>query len=220
MKRTNEARHPVRTSVGMPVVVFPGFGVGDLSTIAIRRVLGSSGYRPHRWCLGVNLGDLRSLVPKAVARTEELSDRYGKRVGIVGWSLGGVIARDVARHRPGVVRGVVTLGSPAVGGPRSTAFAPFYEHVLKMDLNKIERATAERNRRPIRVPVTSIYSRRDRVVDWEACIDPVNEHVRHVEVDVGHLALGFNPKILRLVAQELDEIPELKGCRPGEVSGL
>lgn len=188
-----------------PVAVFPGFSAGDLSTFVIRRYLQNAGYRVHRWRLGVNRGRVPALIPKVVSRTELLFQRYQQPVSLVGWSLGGVLAREVARERPELVRSVVTLGSPVIGGPKYTRAAPFYERVLGEDLDAIERAVEERNRIPISVPLTAIYSRRDTVVNWEACIDHYNEHCEHIEVDASHLSLGFDPKVLQLVERAIEE---------------
>jgi len=191
-------------TVAGPVAVFPGFAAGDLSTFVLRRYLQSVGYRVHRWRLGVNKGNVPALVPKLVSRTESLVERYQEPVALVGWSLGGVLAREVARERPELVKCVVTLGSPVVGGPKYTRSAGFYERVLKHDLDAIERTVEERNQIPIRVPITAIYSRRDAIVQWRACIDHYNAHCRHIEVDASHLSLGFDPKILRLVRSALE----------------
>ncbi len=191
--------------MGFPVVVFPGFSAGDLSTFVIRRTLQNAGYRVHRWRLGVNRGDVPALIPKVVSRAEGLYEGYGEPVSLVGWSLGGVLAREVARERPEIVRGVVTLGSPVVGGPKYTRAARFYERVLGEDLDAIERAVEARNQIPITVPLTAIYSKRDTVVKWEACIDHYNAQCEHIEVDASHLSLGFDPRVLKLVLRALEE---------------
>jgi surfactin synthase thioesterase subunit len=187
------------------VAVFPGFSAGDLSTFALRRHLQRRGFRAHRWRLGVNRGDVPVLIPQLIARTEALTERHGEPISLVGWSLGGVLAREVARERPDIVRGVVTLGSPVIGGPKYTRAAGFYKTVLKQDLDEIERSVEERNRIPIEVPLTAIYSKRDRIVQWDACIDPFNPQCRHIEVDASHLSLGFDPKVLRLVSEALGQ---------------
>ncbi len=189
------------------VAVFPGFSAGDLSTLALRRHLQNRGFRPHRWRLGVNRGDVEALIPQVVARAESLSERGGQPISLVGWSLGGVLAREVARERPDLVRGVVTLGSPIIGGPKYTRAAGFYKTVLKQDLDEIERSVHERNQIPIEVPLTAIYSKRDKVVQWEACIDRFNSHCEHIEVDASHLSLGFDPKVMKLVSARVGQHP-------------
>lgn len=188
-----------------PVAVFPGFSAGDLSTFVIRRSLQKAGYQVHRWRLGLNGGRVPTLIPKVVARTESLFERYKQPVALVGWSLGGVLAREVARERPEIVKSVVTLGSPVVGGPKYTKAAKFYEQVMREDLDAIEQAVEERNRIPISVPLTAIYSRRDAVVRWEACIDHYNPQCEHIEVDASHLSLGFDPRVLQLVRRAIEE---------------
>ena len=197
-----------------PVVVFPGFSAGDLSTFALRRHLDKRGFRVHRWRLGVNRGDVPSLIPQVVARTEALHERYEEPISLVGWSLGGVLAREVARERPDIVRGVVTLGSPVIGGPKYTRAAGFYRNVLKQDLDEIEKSVDERNQIPIRVPLAAIYSKRDRVVQWEACIDRFNDHCEHIEVDASHLSLGFDPRVASIVSTRV------RGHLPPELSAV
>jgi pimeloyl-ACP methyl ester carboxylesterase len=106
--------------------VLPGFGAGDGSTLVLRRYLRFLGYSVRGWSLGVNAGDVRALMPRVLERVERLAERVREPVALVGWSLGGVLAREVARESPGLVRRVITLGSPIVGGPKYTAAARFY----------------------------------------------------------------------------------------------
>ncbi|MDH3622691.1 MAG: alpha/beta fold hydrolase [Myxococcales bacterium] len=128
--------------MAIPVAVFPGFSAGDLSTFFLRRHLQGAGYRVHRWRLGINRGNVPALVPKVVARTEARFQRHEEPVALVGWSLGGVLAREVARERPDLVKCIVTLGTPVVGGPKYTSTAPFYEKVLNVDLDALERTAS------------------------------------------------------------------------------
>jgi len=182
------------------VLVLPGFGTGDGSTVLLRRFLGLLGYRVAGWGLGINRGDVPALIPRVIARAEQHA--AGKRVRLVGWSLGGTLAREAARERPELVERVVTLGTPAVGGPKYTAVGAAYRR-RGYDLDAIERQVAERERTPIRVPVTAIYSRGDGVVAWRACIDRHTPGVEHVEVSGTHTGLGFNPDVYRIVADRL-----------------
>lgn len=189
---------------GEPVMVLPGFGTGDASTGALRSYLGWLGYRVQGWGLGTNRGDVPALIPQVAERVAELAAAARQRVRLVGWSLGGVLAREVARDDPERVARVMTLGTPAVGGPKYTAAGRIYA-LRGFDLDAIEAEAEQRNRIPIRVPVTAIYSRRDGVVAWRACFDPFGADIEYVEVRATHLGLGFSPEVYRLVAQRLAE---------------
>jgi pimeloyl-ACP methyl ester carboxylesterase len=184
------------------VLVLPGFGAGDGSTALLRAYLAWLGYAARGWGLGINRGQVPKLVPRVVellARTHGVAQR---RVRLIGWSLGGVLAREAARERPELVERVVTFGTPVVGGPKYTAAAAAYRR-QGHDLDAIEAAAAARDAVPLRVPVTAIYSRADGVVAWRACIDPTNADVEHIEVGGTHVGLGFNPDVYRIVAERL-----------------
>ncbi len=187
---------------GEPVMVFPGFGGGDGSTALLRRYLRYLDYRVDGWGLGTNRGDVPRLLDSLVNTVAERAAEEQQALRLVGWSLGGYLAREVAREIPGCVDRIVTLGSPVVGGPRYTLTAPIYR-LAGTDLDAIEAAIRERERVPLRVPVTAIYSRRDGIVHWEACIDRVSDCVEHVEVNASHLGMGANPRVLRIVAQKM-----------------
>lgn len=137
------------------------------------------------------------------AVVEESIEAHGEPVALVGWSLGGDVAREYAREHPDEIRRVVTLGSPVIGGPRCTATAEWYRS-NGHDLDEMERAIMDRYATPLRVPVTAIYSGRDGVVAWQACIDRWSPNVRHVEVSETHVGRGFAPRVLGLVADELE----------------
>lgn len=182
-----------------PVLVFPGFGASDVSTALLRRFLRHRRHDARGWGLGTNRGDVPALVPQLIALTERASQHH--RVSLVGWSLGGVLAREVARERPDLVERVITMGTPVVGGPKYTLTARTYA-ARGADLDELEAMVAERNRVPITVPVTAIYSRNDGVVDWRACIDHHNP-VEHVEVRATHLGMGASGEVFDLVARRL-----------------
>jgi pimeloyl-ACP methyl ester carboxylesterase len=191
---------------GEPVLVLPGFGAGDLSTLPLRSYLRWLGYGVEGWGLGTNRGDVPDLIPKVTERVVGRADREGRPVRLVGWSLGGYLAREAARERPDAVERVVTLGTPVVGGPKYTAAAGFYTR-HGVDLDEIEAGVEARNRVPLRVPVTAIYSRSDAVVAWEACIDSSGNDVEHVEVRSTHLGLGLSPDVYGVVARRLARKP-------------
>jgi pimeloyl-ACP methyl ester carboxylesterase len=143
-----------------------------------------------------------ALIPQVVERLERMAACHERPVALVGWSLGGYLAREAARERPDLVSQIVTLGSPVVGGPKYTAA---HAHYVRNghDLDEIEAKVAARNQVPLAVPVTAVYSRRDGVVAWQACIDTVNPVTEHVEVAVTHLGLGFSPDVFALIADRL-----------------
>lgn len=187
---------------GAPVLVLPGFGAGDASTLLLRGYLRYLGYAVHGWGMGLNQGDVRALVPHVIERTRRLVERSGVPVRLVGWSLGGTLARETAREQPELVRQVVTMGTPVIGGPKYTAMANVFRRG-GVDLDAIEREIAERERVPIRVPITALYSRADGVVAWQACIDRVSPAVENVEVAATHVGLGFAAEVYRHVALRL-----------------
>lgn len=187
---------------GEPILVLPGFGTGDASTGALRGFLRLLGYATWGWELGRNHGDVAALLPRVIAHAERIATRSGAPLRLVGWSLGGTFARETARERPELVARVITLGTPAVGGPKYTAAGAAYRR-RGYDLDAIERDVAARERTPIQAPVTAIYSRADGVVAWQACIDRHTPDVEHVEVPGTHTGLGFNPDVYRIVAERL-----------------
>lgn len=194
------ARQPRGT--GRPVLVLPGFGAGDISTMPLRRYLRGLGHDARGWGLGQNQGDVGALVPIVFDRVLGMAERTGHPVPLVGWSLGGVIAREVAREAPQAVEQVITFGSPVVGGPKYTRVGDTYR-ARGVDLDQIEARIAARDAVPITVPITAIYTKGDGVVAWRACIDHVSPHVDHVEVRTTHLGLGLHHEVFAVVAQRL-----------------
>jgi pimeloyl-ACP methyl ester carboxylesterase len=187
---------------GRPVLVLPGFGAGDASTWVLRAYLRLLGWDARGWGLGTNAGDAAQLVPLVLERIASAVRAAGRPIHLVGWSMGGYLARESARERPADVARVVTLGTPVVGGPKYTAVGEVYRR-RGVDLDALEASVAARNAVPLTTPVTAVFSRSDAVVAWRACIDRVNQHVDHVEVAGSHVGLGFNADVYRIVAQRL-----------------
>ena len=197
------ARQGRRTTPPRTAILLPGFGAGPRSMRVMESFLRRRGHRVRDWGLGQNTGDARGLRASLKRTVEESVATHGEPVALVGWSLGGYIAREYARERPEEVRKVVTLGSPVIGGPRYTATAEWYRS-QGHDLDEMERAVADRYATPLRVPVAAIYSKRDGVVAWQACIDRWSPDVRHIEVSETHVGLGFAPRVLGIVAAEVE----------------
>lgn len=185
------------------VVLLPGYGADESSLLPMATVLRRLGHDVHSWGLGRNAGNVQELLNKLPQRLQALRSRAGRSLTLVGWSLGGYLAREAARDQPEGVDKVITLGSPVIGGPRFTALARWFK-ARGSDLDAVENEVAERYEQPLQVPVVAIYSKRDGVVAWQACIDHWSPDVRHVEVTETHLGMGLAPRVLSIVADELD----------------
>jgi len=183
-------------------MVVPGYATGDGSTWVLRRYLGALGYDVHGWGLGRNTGATGKLVPRTLEQVVALSARSGRRVHLVGWSLGGYLAREAARERPDVVTQVITLGTPVIGGPKYTLAAETYRR-KGFDVDAIEASAEKHNQNPLPVPITAIYTRHDGIVAWQACIDPYNQQTKHVEVATTHIGLVFAADVYRILADQL-----------------
>lgn len=186
---------------GQRVAVFPGFGAGDVSTVALRQYLAWLGYNVSGWRLGRNNGDVLTLIEVLTQGVAAEFERTGEPLNLIGWSLGGYLAREVAREVPKAVDQVITMGSPIIGGPKYTLVADAFGDSGMLDW--IERQIELRDEIPLQVPVTAIYSKFDGVVAWEACIDSKSADVDHIEVSTTHIGLGFNPDVYRVIARKL-----------------
>lgn len=187
---------------GQPVLILPGYGAGDISTLLLKHYLRLLGYHARGWGLGRNVGDAAELLPRILKRAASLAQRNQSKVHLIGWSFGGYLARELARERADLIGQVVTLGTPVVGGPKYTAFAQSFQR-RGIDLEALASAIEARNRVSLCTPVIAIYSRRDAVVAWQACIDHNGANVEHVEVRTTHLGFGFCPDVYKIIAQRL-----------------
>jgi pimeloyl-ACP methyl ester carboxylesterase len=188
-----------------PVLVLPGFTAGDRSTAPLRWFLRSQGWWAHGWHLGPNFGPTRRVVTGMQERLDELHGLHGRAVSIVGWSLGGIYARELARRNPSIVRQVITLGSPfrMVDGDRSWASGAYESLAPAHRAELLRIAAKEEDREPVPVPTTAIYSRTDGIVRWHTCIDAVSPRHENVEVRGSHSGLGHNPTVLAVIADRL-----------------
>lgn len=202
---------------GHPVLVLPGFTAGDPSTRTLRGYLKDLGYRAHPWLLGRNLGVRDGLRAELATRLDQLHRRYGRKVSVVGWSLGGVYARELAKQLPDHVRQVITLGSPFADVSRASSVSRLYSWVAGAAPRNTVGGIAEQLRRPPEVPSTSIFTKTDGVVHWRACLEPETDHTENIAVPGSHTGLGFNPLVLYAVADRLAQ-PE-NAWKPFERSG-
>lgn len=195
---------------GHPVMVLPGFVTSDISTTILRRYLTSLDYDAHAWELGRNLGP-RAIGwegEKLIARLDEIHAKTGRTVSLVGWSLGGVLARQLARRRPDLVRQVISLGSPFAGDPRATNVWKAYEFLTGQRLKDPDtQAQLRESETAPPVPSTAIYTKGDGVVAWQNCREPESATTDNIEVPGSHCGLGVNGLVLYAVADRL-ALPE------------
>jgi len=188
---------------GHPVLALPGFLASDLSMLPMRRYLSELGYDAHAWRMGRNLGGLTRMRDALRQRLGEIHAATGRKVSLVGWSLGGVYARDLALQAPDMVRYVITLGSPFANDVRATNATRLYEALSGErveDFAELRSAIAG----DLPVPATSIYSRSDGVVNWRTCLLQPSEIAENIEVHfASHIGLGVNPAALWAVADRL-----------------
>jgi triacylglycerol esterase/lipase EstA (alpha/beta hydrolase family) len=191
-----------------PVAVLPGYGADDASTLPLRSFLRRLGHEVQGWSLGRNRGDVAAVLPRVAEGVRALAERRGRPVHLIGQSLGGVLARELARNQPDLIAQVITLGTPVAGGPSYTRLGFRYTPQQRAE---IAAAIEERNRIPITVPVTAVFSRRDGIVAWEACIDKHNPQVDHIEVSSSHLGMGLDPAVWLVAARLLSRPPRAGG---------
>jgi pimeloyl-ACP methyl ester carboxylesterase len=200
---------------GQPVLVLPGFLASDLSTNLLRNYLKRLGYDPYAWNLGRNLGGVIKMRGLLHDRLAEIAENTGRKVSVIGWSLGGIYARLLGHDLPSKVRSVITLGSPFSRDPKASNVGKLY-HLMTGEGLTDEEKTAhmmfphefDRIVGDLSMPATSIFTKGDGVVSWRACLIHANRHAENVEVlGASHIGLGVNPAVLWAVADRL-ALPE------------
>lgn len=188
---------------GHPVLALPGFLASDLSMAPMRRYLKELGYDTHAWNLGRNLGGVASKRSALRDLLTQIHETTARKVSIIGWSLGGIYARDLALQLPDMVRAVITLGSPFANDITATNATKLYEALSGEGINdnpEIREAIAG----DLPVPATSIYSRTDGIVNWRTSVLRPSDTSENIEVHLAsHIGLGVNPAALWAVANRL-----------------
>jgi pimeloyl-ACP methyl ester carboxylesterase len=205
---------------GHPVMTLPGFLASGVSMRPMRRYLRHWGYEAHCWSLGRNLGltperDLERLLDE---RLQSIHAESGRKVSLVGWSLGGLIARELARRQSNLVRSVIALGSP-FGNPRATNAWRLYELMTGTRLDdESVRLRVSVLREPLAdVPVTAIYSNSDAIVAASIAKLPAGDRVENIGIRTSHFGMGFHPAVLYVIADRLRQPPD--DWRPFEIGG-
>ncbi|MEM9458363.1 MAG: alpha/beta hydrolase [Myxococcota bacterium] len=184
---------------GRLVVDIPGWLAPEASMAPLRAFLRAKGHDARGWGLGTNRGNPERDCHRLIARLEALVADSGRAANLVAWSLGGVIAREAGRLRPDLVHRIVTYGTPVIGGPTHTTAAPHYGEDTCRQI--AQRQALLDQEQPLQVPVVVIFSPRDGVVDWRACIDHTSPRAEHVEVSSTHIGLGMDPDVWSTVAR-------------------
>jgi len=188
---------------GHPVIVLPGLATSDRSTVALRTFLKSKGYDVHGWELGRNFGPLPGIERRMIENLKNLHEKTGKKVSLVGWSLGGIYARQLAKMMPEAVRQVITLGSPFNGDPRATNAWKLYEFTSGHKVDDRERHMGGHISDAPPVPSTAIFSRTDGICNWRTCLEADGNQTDNIEVEGSHCGLGHHPAAVYAVAEKL-----------------
>jgi len=183
---------------GPPVLVIPGFLCSDETTLALRKELAAAGFRVHGWKMGWNLGAKADTIERIRERVESLC--HNKPILIVGWSLGGLYAREFARYHPEHVKAVVTLGTPFSGHPKQNTVWPLYEWVAK---HKVDDPPIPRITDKPPVPHLAIWSRKDGLIAPRAARGLDHERDKAVQLDCHHMAFGVSTRAARQVVDEI-----------------
>lgn len=185
---------------GHPVMTLPGLGGTDRSMRPMRRLLRHLGYFAHGWKQGLNRGRAES-EDGLLQRVRALHRRHGRRISLVGWSMGGLYAREVAKQAPEAVRQVITLASPFTGHPFASNALTAYRWLSRRALTIEPRWFTFRVPPP--VPTTSIYSRTDGIVNWRCTLNPPHPQAENIRVEASHFGMGHHPLAMYAIADRL-----------------
>lgn len=189
---------------GHPVLILPPLGASDLATVPLRRFLRGRGYAVHGWGLGRNIGPVPGMPSRLRDRFRRIRTQHGRAVSLIGWSLGGLYARELAKAFPNDVRQVITLCSPFGVDPRASNAVRTYERLSRQTL---EQGRGDRNlAEPPPVPTTAIYTRSDGVVAWQGCVEQIGPLRENVEIVGSHFGVGHHPLALYAIADRLAQL--------------
>lgn len=196
------------TGDGHPVVIFPGLGADGRSVAPLRAFCEKQGFSAYEWGRGYNTGprgDVDQWLADLGQHIQDMAMRCSDRMTLIGWSLGGIYARELAKILPQAVRQVITIGTPFSGSAQSTNVGRVYRF-LNGSPAELDLAMARRLATAPSVPTTSIYSRSDGIVAWQACVQhgPAS-HVENIEVQGSHCGLGWNRDVLDIIADRLHQ---------------
>lgn len=189
---------------GHPVLVLPGFLASDRSTAPMRRLLDDLGYAAHGWGFGHNLRVDNARIEAMIALLRSLHSESGRKVSIIGWSLGGVFARELAKMHPEAVRSVISLGSPIHDDRGHTNATRLFEYLNGKDPEPVRDGNFRALDRAPPVPTTSILTYTDGIVHWRGSVQaPHHAQTENIGVHASHCGLGVNPSVMIAIADRL-----------------
>jgi pimeloyl-ACP methyl ester carboxylesterase len=188
---------------GHPVLVLPGLVASDTSTRPLRSFLKSRGYAVSGWRQGRNLGLRHGVQDAMVELLQEMNETTGRKVSVVGWSLGGLYARQLAKMMPERVRQVITLGSPFASGPKATNAWRVYEIASGRRADEEDSRFGGALSATPPVPTTAIFSRTDGICAWQGCMEQTSATSESIEVESSHCGMGHHPAAVYAVADRL-----------------
>jgi len=194
--------NPTIKGDGHPVLVVPGFLTSDTSTKILRDFIARIGYTPYAWELGRNYGDIEDITT-LVAKLDALHNKHQEKISLIGWSLGGVYARELAKQRPALVRQVITLGSPFAGLQEPNNANWIFDLMKGKKAKELDPVWLATVPNPAPVPTTALYSKKDGIVSWKVCMEKEDAIHQNVEVKGSHLGLGFNKQVMAIIADRL-----------------
>jgi pimeloyl-ACP methyl ester carboxylesterase len=188
---------------GHPVLILPGLVASDTSTRPLRAFLKTRGYAVSGWRQGRNLGLRPGVQHAMVDLVHELNDTHGRKVSLVGWSLGGLYARQLAKMMPKRVRQVITLGSPFASPPKATNAWRVYEMASGRRAEDEDPRFGGTLASAPPVPTTAIFSRSDGICAWQGCREQSSSMAESIEVESSHCGMGHHPAAVYAVADRL-----------------
>lgn len=204
-RETERALADLPKGDGHPVIVIPGLGADDAGTAPLRDILEKMGYIVYGWGLGVNRGPGSRMDVKLDELMVRVYRKHRRKVSLIGWSMGGIFAREMARNRPHYTRRVITLVSPFAADVQKHLTRWILQIFCQYTGYSVERTQQRLDRTRHTPPVlcTAIYSRRDAVVNWQACLEEDVPHAENVDVTGTHWGMVHNIEALRVVAHRL-----------------
>lgn len=186
------------------VVLVPGFCADEWSMWPLKKFLTRLGYQVFDWGHGRNRGHVTDDTEQLADTVRSIRAAHNDQpVRLIGWSLGGVLSREVARHYPNWVSQVITMGTPLIGGPKYTVAAGRYARSMNLDLDEYEAEIHAINLQGLTQPLTVIFSKSDGIVGWRASVDAYNPQANNIEVHCSHMGMGVNADVWAIIADAL-----------------